>query len=128
MFRFTLLLALSLTACLKDETISGQTDPTDVWVLQTLNGAPVSPRITLTFPEQGEIAGDAPCNRYFATQTAPLPWFEAGPIGATDRACPEFPLEAQYFEALAAMTLIEVQSTTLLLRDGASGEMVFDKE
>ena len=112
--------ALFLFACQKDETISGLTSPTETWHLTSLNGTVISEPVTLTFPEKGRIAGQAPCNSYFATQTAPLPWFEVGPIGATKRACPSLALEGRYFQALAAANLIERQGDVLLL----SGEGV----
>ena len=107
--------ALALTACQKDETISGQTSATDTWHLTQLNGDPISTRITLTFPEEGRIAGQAPCNTYFASQTAPLPWFEVKAIAATKRACPDLKLETIYFQTLEKMTLIERTGDALLL-------------
>ena len=120
-----LLLALSLSACLKDETISGQTDASEVWHLTTLNGTPITEPITLTFPEQGQIAGQAPCNRYTATQTAPLPWFETGPIAATKRACPALALESTYLNTLTTMTLIERSGDTLLLTNDTGETLEF---
>lgn len=120
-FSALLAAALLLSACLKDETISGQTNATDVWVLQTLNGQAVTSRITLTFPEKGRIAGKAPCNTYSGAQTAPLPWFDPGPILATRMACDALDLETRYFDVLAKMTLIELRQETLLLsNDGLS--------
>ncbi|MBV1866025.1 MAG: META domain-containing protein [Rhodobacteraceae bacterium] len=110
-----LIITLSLSACLKDETISGQANATDVWVLQRLNGQTVTSGITLTFPGKGRIAGKADCNNYHATQTAPLPWFEPGPILATRMACDALDLETRYFDVLAKMTLIELKGETLLL-------------
>lgn len=121
-------LALSLSACLKDETISGQTSGIDTWVLQSLNDTPVSSRITLKFPTEGRIIGKAPCNSYSAAQTAPLPWFEAGPITATKKACSDLASEMLYFEVLAKMTLIELRKTSLLLTNDAGQSLQFNKE
>ena len=84
-----------------------------------MNGNPIAAEITLTFPEQGRIAGRAPCNNYFASQTAPLPWFEVTAIASTKRACPELELEEVYFQALESMTLIERTGTNLLLSNDA---------
>ena len=120
-----LIAALSLTACLKDETISGQTDAAETWVLTQMNGTPVSVEVTLTFPEEGKTAGRATCNRYFADQTAPLPWFETGPIGATKMACPDLALETEYFKTLTAMTLIERQNNALLLSNEGTDSLQF---
>lgn len=126
-FAALLAITLPLSACLKDETISGQTNVTDVWVLQSLNGQTVTSRITLTFPGKGRIAGKAACNNYSAVQTAPLPWFEPGPILATRIACDALDLETRYFNVLAKMTLIELREETLLLSNGRLS-LTFGKE
>ena len=118
-----LVILMSLSACLKDETISGQSDASEVWALVRMNETEISTPITLTFPEKGKIAGRAPCNRYFASQNAPLPWFEAGPIAATKVACPELALESLYFQTLASITLIERTGDVLLL-NGDQGEVL----
>jgi heat shock protein HslJ len=125
MIRGTLILLSVLTACLKDETVSGQTTASDVWVLNTMNGTSVDTQITIEFPEEGRISGQAPCNRYFATQTAPLPWFEVGPIGSTKMACPKLNLESHYFTALQQMTTAEITGDTLLLKADTGDSLVF---
>ena len=117
--------ALTLIACQKDETISGQTLPSDTWVLAQMKGETITTPITLTFPEKGKIAGQAPCNRYFAAQNAPLPWFEVGAIGATKRACPKLKLETTYFQTLTKMTLIERTGDTLLLSSDGTETLEF---
>ncbi len=121
-----LIAALVLTACQKDETISGQSTPNDAWQLSQMNGKSVSAEITLTFPEKGRIAGRAPCNTYFASQTAPLPWFEVSAIASTKRACPELELEGDYFETLESMTLIERTGTTLLLSNDTDQSLEYN--
>ena len=121
-----LIAALVLTACQKDETISGQSTPTDTWQLSQMNGKPITAEISLTFPEKGRIAGRAPCNTYFASQTAPLPWFEVSAIASTKRACPELKLEGDYFQALESMTLIERTGTTLLLSNDADQSLEYN--
>ncbi|MEM7438119.1 MAG: META domain-containing protein [Pseudomonadota bacterium] len=124
--RWILLFAnLSLASCGPDETISGQVAPEEVFVLERLAGTPVTTRITITFPEKGQVAGQAPCNRYFAAQKAPLPWFELGPIGATKRACPELKLEARYLRLLATMSLIERAGDVLILNNDADQMLEF---
>ena len=109
----------------KDETISGYATPGVTWTLTELGGAPFPARATLTFPEQGQIAGKAPCNSYSATQSAPYPWFEVGPVAATKRACPDLPAEAAFFDALARVTLAEVAGEVLILSTEDGFEMVF---
>ena len=120
-----LIIAIALTACQKDETISGQSTPTDTWQLSQMNGKAIAADITLTFPEKGRIAGRAPCNTYFASQTAPLPWFEVTAIASTKRACPEPELEEVYFQALESMTLIERTGPTLLLSNDSNQSLEY---
>lgn len=83
-------IALALSACRGDETVSGYGAADRVWVLESVDGMPFAARAELEFPEQGKIAGQAPCNRFFADQSAPYPWFKPGPIGATRMACPSW--------------------------------------
>ena len=115
MFRIALTLLIALAGCLKDETISGRAGPSDVWVLTGIGDAPVAERITIRFPEQGRVTGQGPCNGYFATQSAPLPWIAFGPISATERACPALDLESRYFGLLERMALAETLGDTLLM-------------
>lgn len=116
-----------LCACAADETISGYAGVGSAWQLTALDGAPWTASGTLEFPEAGRIAGQAPCNRYFATQTAPYPWFDSGPVGASRMACPDLDAETDFFAALEAMTLSEVTGNTLILSNDAGREMVFTK-
>ena len=103
-----LFLVLGVTACQADETISGYADKDVIWMLSDLNGTKMQSKITLTFPEKGKIAGEAPCNRYFGAQTKPLPWFKTGPIASTKMACPFSEEESKYFTALENTSLAEV--------------------
>ncbi len=127
MKKLLLISTLLLSACAA-ETIFSQTDTSDVWVLQRLNTEMVPAKITLTFPEKGQISGQAPCNQYSARQKAPLPWFEAGPIRATRRACDNLALEQSYFEALSNMTLIERKGKVLLLTNEKGQSLQFIRQ
>lgn len=120
-----LLIAMSLIGYCKDETVSGHGGQTGGWVLYSLDGTPFEARATLTFPEEGVITGEAPCNRYSAQQTVPYPWFSAERIVSTKRACPDFAAETRYLRALSEMTLSEVAADTLILSNDAGREMVF---
>ncbi|RLJ40798.1 heat shock protein HslJ [Litoreibacter meonggei] len=124
MIRATVI-ALALLASCTDETISGYAADGAVWQLETLNGKPFNTSATLTFPEAGKIAGQAPCNSYFGQQTAPYPWFSAEAIGSTKRACPDLKAENTFFAALGKMTLSEAAGNTLILSNDAGDEMVF---
>lgn len=120
------MLAVAVAGCVpeKDETISGYVSPKGVWVLQTMNGDTIDPRITISFPEEGRVSGSAPCNSYSGVQSAPLPWFKVAGIASTRRACPELALEQRYFEALTTASIAEVLGDTLLL-SGQEIELVF---
>jgi heat shock protein HslJ len=128
MIRIFLILAMTMTACQADETISGYSDTDAVWQLTEINGQAPKSTVTLTFPEQGKIAGRAPCNRYFGTQTKPLPWFETGPIASTKMACPHLEEETQYFQALEQSTLAEVSKTTLILSNDTGPILTFKRQ
>ena len=124
--RFALpLIALSFLGC-ADETVSGYADPKATYRLVEIEGEAFTARATITFPEEGRIAGEAPCNRWNAEQRVPYPWFEAGPIAATRRACPELEAEARFLTMLSEMTLAEVQGPVLILSDDGGRAMVFE--
>jgi len=123
--RLIALIALSLLGYCKDETVSGYAGTDVTWALHSINEAPFNARATLTFPQEGRIAGNAPCNSYFAAQTVPYPWFKAGPIGSTKRACPDLKAETLFFQTLAKMTLSEVAGDTLILSNDDGAQMVF---
>jgi len=121
--RSALAVLLPLAGCAQDETISGFAGVGSEWRYQGSSAGVV----TLAFPEQGQVTGQGPCNRYFAAQTAPYPWFELGPVGSTKMACPELQAEAAYFTNLQAMTLAEVSGDVLILSNDAGDQMVFDR-
>lgn len=116
---------LLLMGCGPDETISGYADPEATYILQEVNGAPFPATASIQFPQEGQITGQGPCNTYSATQSAPYPWFDIGPILATRRACPALADEARFFETLSNMTLAEALGTTLILSNDAGTQMVF---
>jgi heat shock protein HslJ len=119
------LAALSALGHCKDETVSGHGGQGMTWVLHSIDGAPFTARATLTFPEEGRFAGEAPCNRYSGEQTVPYPWFAAERLVSTKRACPDLAAETRYLRALEDMTLAEIAGDTLLLTNDAGREMVF---
>ena len=124
--RMLLLIALlGLDMCGKDETVAGYGAADKVWQLTALDGAPFVATATLRFPEPGQIAGEAPCNRYSGAMTTPYPWFDAGQVISTRRACPELAAEQAFLSALSAMSEAEVSGDTLILRNEAGREMVF---
>jgi len=117
--------ALAVLGCEKDETLSGYGAADKVWSLSELDGKPFDAQATITFPEQGKIAGQAPCNRYFGAQEKPYPWFAATGVGATRMACAELGAETKFFQALEAMSLAEVLGDVMILSNEAGRQMVF---
>lgn len=108
-----------------DETLAAYGAADRTWVLDTIDDESFTARATLTFPEAGRVAGQAPCNGFSGPQTAPYPWFDVGPLVTTRRACPDLASETAFLAALAEMTLAEVQGAVLILSNGAGREMVF---
>ncbi|TMV03702.1 META domain-containing protein [Ruegeria sediminis] len=126
MLRATLLLPLmALFQCDRDETVAAYGAGGVTWALHQIDGQPFPATATLSFPEQGRIAGRAPCNGFSGTQSAPYPWFEVKDLAATRAACPELEAEGTFFAALMAMTQSEVSGGVLILRNDAGHEMVF---
>jgi heat shock protein HslJ len=95
------------------------------WKLESIDGAPFAASSTLTFPEEGRVGGQAPCNLYFGDQTALFPEFRLDALGMTKMACDDLGYELAYFVALDAMRWAEMDGQTLTLSDGAEGRMVF---
>lgn len=128
MFRSIVLsicLASTLTACWRDETLTGYGAADRAWILQKINGVDFPAKATLTFPAKGQIAGQAPCNSFHGQQTAPYPWFQVEQIATTRRACPEMKQEMQFLTSLAEMRETEVAGSVLILRNEDGGEMLF---
>lgn len=127
MFKYALLLPLFLGYC-SDETLTGYGAAGQVFALQSIDDIPFTAHATITFPKQGQIAGSGPCNSFTASQDVPYPWFKAGPIAATKRACPDLQAEALYFETLSKMTLSEVSGPNLILSTAEGDKMVFQAQ
>ena len=119
------LLMFTLTGCKYDETISGYVDQRAEWVLVKLDGKPFAARATIVFSSKGKITGQAPCNSYSTTQSAPRPWFETGPITATKMMCPDMAEEQKFFQALGEMTLVDTLGNVLVLSNEKGREMEF---
>ncbi len=124
MIRAAFFLPLLLGYC-ADETLTGYGAQGQEFVLVSINDQPFPARATIRFPEEGQIAGEAPCNSFSATQDVPYPWFKAGPIAATKRACPDLEAEALFFRTLSEMTLSEVSGPNLILSTAEGDTMVF---
>jgi heat shock protein HslJ len=124
--RFLIILLALLGACREDESVRAYGGADKEWHLVELNTQPFTAKATLTFPEEGRIAGNAPCNSYTGSMTVPYPWFEADAIAATKRACPDLVAESAYFEALGAATLSEILGNVMILSNTDGLSMVFE--
>jgi len=126
MLRLALIAGLfGLSQCGKDETVGGYGAADQVWELTELDGTAFAARATMTFPEPGQIAGQAPCNTYSGKMGAPYPWFETEQMAVTRRACPDLAAETTFLTALEEMSLSEVSGNTMILTNEAGREMVF---
>ena len=77
--------------------------------------------ITFEFDTEGDIAGDASCNRFGGTCTIEGTTMKVGPLRSTRRACePEIMQQEQKFLALLA--------TVTAWKIGAEGELVMSGE
>lgn len=110
-----LMAAVALGGCSKDETVAAYGGAGKIWRVTEIDGAPFTERATLMFSPAGQISGDAPCNSYSASMTAPYPWFQTGPIRTTKKQCPDANAETLFLAALGQMTLSEVLGNTLIL-------------
>lgn len=124
--RFLALLLL-ITACQRDETLAAY-GAEGTWQLTHMNDQPFAASATITFAEDGQVNGFAPCNSYGAQQTAPYPWFTLGPIRATRRACADLQAEQAYFATLTKMTLSEVSGDVLILSNDNDETLQFKKQ
>lgn len=114
-----------IPACQSDETVAAYGAADVPWKLVELNGVQFSDRATLVFGEDGQVSGQAPCNRFNFTNGLPYPWFETGPVAATKMACPNLKAESAYFESLSAMTRVVLSDGKMVMANDEGGEMVF---
>ena len=116
---------VALFQCDRDETVAAYGAADRAWALHEVDGQPYEASALLQFPEEGRIAGNAPCNSYQGVLSAPYPWFEIKDLTATRAACAGLEAEGFYFAALMAMTQSEVSGDVLILRNEDGQEMVF---
>lgn len=114
-----------IPACQADETVAAYGASGVTWTLVEINGAPFAARATLVFGQDGQVAGQAPCNRFGFTNNLPYPWFETGPIAATKMACPDLAAENAFLANLGAMTRVVLGDDGMVMANDDGGEMVF---
>ncbi len=115
------LLALPLHA---EEIAAGE------WQVLAVDGALFAAEATFSITPDGQVAGKAPCNRYFGQSKADLPALQLDAIGATRMACDAMAAEDQFLTALSSMTGAELREDHLVLTgpEGRSIELVRDRD
>ena len=118
----SLLAALALAACVTPALSEDEIAGVD-WHLVGLEGQTVDWAASLRI-DGDKLSGQAPCNRWFATNAAALPAVSIQAIGATKMACPDIGKEAAYFIALQAVDTMEKTAGFLRLTGGGH-ELIF---
>ncbi len=115
---------MAISGCGGDETVARYGGAGRVWQLIEIDGQATSDRLTLQFPQTGQVAGQGPCNSYKARMIAPYPWFDIEQIVAGQSPCAEQATEARLFALLGEVTQSEVLKDTLIL-SGSGVELLF---
>ncbi|MFM8810533.1 MAG: META domain-containing protein [Chthoniobacterales bacterium] len=121
-------LLLTVTTSLAMETNqSSVTLPGSAWEVTTYAGqTPLADHpITFEFDTEGNIAGDASCNRFGGTCTIEGNTIKVGPLRSTRRACePEIMQQEHKFLALlGSVTTWQIDSDGVLVLIGEEGEI-----
>lgn len=102
-----------------------QADISDTqWLLTEIDSTAVAFSATLDLSEPGRASGKAPCNRYFGDLLYEAPNFQLGPVASTKMACADLMAENLYFDLLAIMDRIDLESDRLTLT-GSGHILVF---
>ena len=120
----TLALIASLQPGGADETALAPDFAKMDWTLSEVDGKAPAYGATLNLGEAGMLAGQAPCNRYFATVTRDGTGFVPGAIAASRMACAQLAEEAEFLALLSDITTAE-QGPGLLVLSGGGHEMRF---
>ncbi len=126
--RILLTLLLTVSAALAMETNQAPVKlPGSAWQVTTLAGqTPLDDHpITIEFDTEGNIAGDASCNRFGGTCAIEGDTIKVGPLRSTRRACePEIMEQEQKFLGLlGAVTAWEIGADGTLVLRGEGGEI-----
>lgn len=104
----------------------GPNDPfgLEIFVLVSVMGqqAPYSAQISFA---AGRVAGEGPCNAFFADLTYRDDAFTLGPIGSTRKACPDLAAEAEFFALLGQVTQADRRDGQITLMRGSEALLYF---
>jgi len=95
------------------------------WWVEDIAGKGVvdSSHTTIEFPEDGKVAGDTGCNRYFGGIEIDATNLKAGALAGTRKMCPSALMdqESRFYQAMEAAVSWEVAETGLLHIRGSEG-------
>lgn len=124
MFRLSLSLLVviaALPACRISDSAPFALEAGHSFAVTAIDGQPAPEGVTLEVVEPGRLAGQAPCNRWFANFNQDAATLRIGPAGATRMACLDddrMNAESGFFAALEAVDSIA---------DGSDGEVLLTK-
>lgn len=132
--RLTLIAALALAtgtlaACQETPSDAPILSPGDSWQVLRIGEIAAPDGVTLEVVEAGRLAGQAPCNRWFAGFTQTGTSLEIGAAGATRMAClapDRAEAETAFFAALESSTVIAPgpEAGQVTLSDGTRALLV----
>lgn len=124
LFPMAILGLFALSACDSEapET-AAMLAPGGSYLVSQIDGTPAPEGVTLEIPEAGRIAGQAPCNRYFAGFEQDGATLAISAAGATRMACLDdgrMAAETAFLTALEAVTTVApgAQAGQIALGDG----------
>ena len=127
---FPLLLIIS-TALAMETNTAPVTLPGSSWQVTTFAGqTPLADRpITFEFDTEGNIAGDASCNRFGGTCTIEGDTIAVGPLRSTRRACEPDVMqqEHKFLALLGSVTTWKIDAEGELILRGENGEIRAEK-
>lgn len=127
--RCLLSLALALLPVMSHAETPGHPITGIDWQLLAIDGSLTTAAASLRIEADGAMSGQAPCNRWFTTNAAPLPDLRTDGIGATRMACDQLAEEQAFFDTLSVMTSVQADGDSNLILtspDGRSMEFVLD--
>lgn len=92
------------------------------WVVEDINNQGIidSSRVTLNFTDEGRVAGEASCNRYFAGYSVDGQTLKIEQAASTMMACPEALMtqERRFLDALQGVHSLTIDNTGALVLTG----------
>jgi len=123
MRRLAALIACTMVAgCAHEPDLA---DPGRIWELVSVDDRPFPATATLTFGPEGELTGEAPCNRLTGTWSLNRHQLTLGPIATTRRACPALEAEVAFLAILDGVDHVDIDTSDSLILSGSGHRMLF---